>query len=334
MHPAANRSLSELGMIEGVVMKEGDVTFILQMQEGDTGRVQELREMTERAVGKLPGVKKARAVFTASSKPQEAAPRKAPSTFRIGELGKIIAVLSGKGGVGKSTVAANLACALAKKGLRVGLLDADIYGPSVPRLFGLNEKPRTENGKLVPLEKFGLKIMSIGFIVNEEQPVIWRGAMVQKAIRQLIEDVAWGELDALIIDMPPGTGDVQLTFAQSTPLAGGIIVSTPQELALVDARKAIFMFRQVHVPVLGMIENMAGAIFGQGGVKAEAERLNEAFLGEIPLDVTLRETSDAGTPITAHDSNHPLATNFLRYADAIWEKVNTHASQQSASASH
>lgn len=245
----------------------------------------------------------------------------------------VIAISSGKGGVGKSTVAANLAVALAQKGLRVGLLDADIYGPSVPRLFGLTEKPRTENNKMVPLEKFGVRIMSIGFVVEEDTPIIWRGPVVQKAIRQLVEDVAWGELDALVLDMPPGTGDVQLTFVQSTPMAGGVVVSTPQDLALIDARKAIAMFRQLNVPVLGMIENMSGDIFGVGGVEAEAKRIGEEFLGAIPLALRLRETSDAGTPIVAAEPQNPLSESFCLYADRIWKKLEAPSSPRSM-ASH
>jgi ATP-binding protein involved in chromosome partitioning len=339
IHPARGTSLAELGMLEGVVLKDGEVTFVLQLAQGDQDKVQVLREVSEKAVSALPGIKQARAVFTAAAPPESA--RKPPSTFRADHLGKIIAVLSGKGGVGKSTVAANLAVSLAQKGLRVGLLDADIYGPSVPRLFGLTEKPEAKDNKLQPLQKFGLKIMSIGFILEEDTPVIWRGAMVQKAIRQLIEDVNWGELDTLVIDMPPGTGDVQLTFAQSTPMAGGVIVSTPQDLALIDARKAIAMFRRVKVPVLGIIENMSSFacphcgeksdIFGHGGAKAEAQRLGESFLGEIPLDMILRNTSDSGTPITAQDPAHPLSQDFRRYADIIWDKLTPSSAQRAAS---
>ncbi|HVY12650.1 MAG TPA: Mrp/NBP35 family ATP-binding protein [Alphaproteobacteria bacterium] len=328
-HSGRGHSFAELGLVEGVVVKEGEVTFVLQLLEGDQAHVPQLREIAENAVKSLPGVKSARAVFTAAAKP---APRKAPSGFNAGHLGKIIAVLSGKGGVGKSTVAANLACALAKQGLRVGLLDADIYGPSVPRLFGLRDKPQTANNKMVPPEKFGLKVMSIGFVLEEDMPVIWRGPVVQKAIRQLIEDVAWGPLDVLVIDMPPGTGDVQLTFAQSTPLAGGVIVSTPQDLALIDARKAIAMLKRLDVPVLGILENMSGFacphcgersdIFGAGGAKAEADKIGEEFLGAVPLDINLRKTSDEGAPITVAEPASPLSEMFSHIAARIWQKTN------------
>ncbi len=327
-HPRGE-TLGALDLVEGVVLKKGEATFVLKLEEGDQDLVPQLRAAAEGAVKKLPGITSARAVFTAASK--TAAPRKAPSTFSANHLGKIIAVLSGKGGVGKSTVAANLAVSLAEQGLRVGLLDADIFGPSVPRLFDLNEKPVTQNGKLVPLEKHGLKIMSIGFIVDADMPVIWRGAMVQKAIRQLIEDVAWGQLDVLVLDMPPGTGDVQLTFAQSTNLAGGVIVSTPQDLALIDARKAIAMFRRLEVPILGVIENMSGFIcphcgeetdiFGHGGAQSEAQKIGEEFLGAIPLDLRLRETSDSGTPITVAEPGHKIAEAFRRIAARVWEKA-------------
>jgi ATP-binding protein involved in chromosome partitioning len=338
-HPHGE-TLGTLGLIEGIVLKDGEATFVLKLMDGDQNIVSQLREATENAVKKLCGIKAARAVFTAAAQPAPA-PRKAPSVFNansVKALGKIIAVLSGKGGVGKSTVAANLAVSLAAQGLRVGLLDADIYGPSVPRLFGLvDQKPNTDNGKLVPLEKHGLKIMSIGFIVDSEMPVVWRGAMVQKAIRQLIEDVAWGTLDALVIDMPPGTGDVQLTLAQSTQLAGAVVVSTPQDLALIDARKAIAMFNRMDVPILGLIENMSGFvcphcgeeshIFGHGGAEAEAKKISEEFLGAIPLDLRLRETSDAGTPLVAAEPENKITDIFRRIASRVWDKVATKPSQ-------
>jgi len=213
LHPVKGQSLIALKMVSGIVIKEGTVTFVVDMQDGDADLMARLREVSEKAVKSLKGVTAARAVFTSSNK--QATPAHKPHgkiAMETKHLGKIVAVLSGKGGVGKSTTAANLACALAQKGLRVGLLDADVYGPSVPRLFGLTEKPETKDKKLVPLEKYGLKIMSIGFMVDEETPVIWRGAMVQTALKQMINDVAWGELDTLVIDMPPGTGDAQLTL--------------------------------------------------------------------------------------------------------------------------
>ncbi|MBY0428233.1 MAG: Mrp/NBP35 family ATP-binding protein, partial [Alphaproteobacteria bacterium] len=292
-------------------------------------------EVSEKAVKSIKDVSGARAIFTSSNKQSAPAAPHAKSHGRpqmeTKHLGKIIAVLSGKGGVGKSTTAANLACALAQKGLRVGLLDADVYGPSVPRLFGLTSKPETKDNKLVPLEKYNLKIMSIGFMVEEETPVIWRGAMVQTALKQMLNDVAWGELDSLVIDMPPGTGDAQLTLAQNVPMAGAVIVSTPQDLALIDARKAIAMFRRVEIPILGIIENMSSFIcpacgtqsdiFGHGGARHEAERIGEPFLGEIPLTMRLRETSDAGTPITAIEPGDVISQRFKDVADKVWQSL-------------
>ena len=218
----------------------------------------------------------------------------------------IVAVASGKGGVGKSTTSANLALGLAAQGWRVGLLDADVYGPSMPRLFGLTGKPKVEGGKLAPLEAYGVKIMSMGFLVDENVPMVWRGPMVSQAISQMLGEVAWGELDALVIDMPPGTGDVQLTIAQQVPLAGAVIVSTPQDLALIDARRAVAMFQKVEAPILGVIENMSyflcphcggrSEIFAHGGARHDAEQMGVPFLGEAPLDIKIRQTSDAGSP--------------------------------------
>jgi ATP-binding protein involved in chromosome partitioning len=344
-HPLRGSSITELEMVSGVVIRQGkdgaSVTFVLDMAEGDESVMERLRTAGEEAVRTIKGVTEARALFTATGtgpakaspaapkKPQPASPRRA--ALDVKHLGKIIAVISGKGGVGKSTVSANLACALVNKGLRVGLLDADVYGPSVPRLFGLTDKPETRNGKLIPLEKYGLKLMSMGFMVGEQAPVIWRGAMVQMAIRQMLQDVEWGELDALVIDMPPGTGDAQLTLAQSVPLAGSVIVSTPQDLALIDARKALAMFRRLEVPILGLIENMstficdhcgqASNIFGHGGVRKEAAEIGEDFLSEIPLTLRLRETSDAGTPLTAIEPQSETARRFQLAADVVWNKL-------------
>lgn len=345
LHPVKGQSLIALKMISGIVLKKQEkdtlVTFVVDMQEGDEALMERLREGAEKAVKSIKGVSAARAIFTSSNHnapnhhaPAAAKPHAKPhgrQQMETKHLGKIIAVLSGKGGVGKSTTAANLACALAQMGLRVGLLDADVYGPSVPRLFGLTSKPETKDNKLVPLEKYGLKIMSIGFMVEEETPVIWRGAMVQTALKQMLNDVNWGELDTLVIDMPPGTGDAQLTLAQNVPMAGAVIVSTPQDLALIDARKAIAMFRRVEIPILGLIENMSSFIcpscgtqsdiFGHGGARHEAERIGEPFLGEIPLTMRLRETSDAGTPITAIEPADKISQCYKDVADKVWQTL-------------
>jgi len=253
----------------------------------------------------------------------------------VAGVGSIIAVASGKGGVGKSTVAVNLALGLAALGLKTGLLDADIYGPSVPRLLDIKDKPRSDGKKLSPIEKFGLKAMSIGFLVDEDKPMIWRGPMVQSAITQMLGDVEWAPLDVLVVDMPPGTGDAQLTLAQRVPLKGAVIVSTPQDLALIDARKGLAMFRKTEVPVLGIVENMSlficpncgheAHIFGHGGARETAARLGVDFLGEIPLVQAIRETSDAGTPIVAQAPNGPEARAFLALAQKVAEKLSARA---------
>jgi ATP-binding protein involved in chromosome partitioning len=247
-------------------------------------------------------------------------------------VGAIIAVASGKGGVGKSTTAVNLALALRANGLTVGLLDADVYGPSVPRLMGISGRPETISGRILkPMEGFGLKVMSIGFLVEEETPMIWRGPMVISALTQMLREVAWGELDILVVDMPPGTGDAQLTMAQQVPLAGAVIVSTPQDLALIDARKGLAMFQRVDVPVLGIVENMSTFIcphcgkqtnlFGHGGARHEAERLGVPFLGEVPLHMAIREASDAGMPVTVQDRTGPHAAVYRSIADQVWKAV-------------
>jgi ATP-binding protein involved in chromosome partitioning len=240
--------------------------------------------------------------------------------FRSPGVRNIIAVASGKGGVGKSTTSVNIALGLVALGLKVGLLDADIYGPSIPRLLKISGRPQQVDGKMIrPMENYGLKAMSMGFLVDEEVAMIWRGPMIQSALLQMMREVAWGELDVLVVDMPPGTGDVQLTMAQQVPLAGAVIVSTPQDLALIDARKAISMFRKVEVPLLGIVENMSHFvcpdcgtshdIFGHGGARAEAARIGVPFLGEVPLAMTIRENSDAGTPVmvSAPDGVHAAA---------------------------
>jgi ATP-binding protein involved in chromosome partitioning len=249
-------------------------------------------------------------------------------------VGAVIAVASGKGGVGKSTVAVNLAIALKALGKRVGLLDADIYGPSIPRMLGLKGKPVSKDGKkLEPMEAWGLKAISIGFLVEEDQPMIWRGPMVMTALTQLLNDVAWAPLDVLVIDMPPGTGDAQLTLTQRVALAGAVIVSTPQDIALIDARKALAMFKTTQVPVFGIVENMstficphcgqASHIFGHGGARETAAKLGCDFLGEIPLHIAIRETSDSGTPITATAAQSPQAQAFIALAEKIAAKLDT-----------
>jgi ATP-binding protein involved in chromosome partitioning len=256
----------------------------------------------------------------------------APVKSGVPGVGAIIAVASGKGGVGKSTTAVNLALGLKANGHSVGILDADIYGPSMPRLLGLHGKPEVVSGRVLkPMEGYGLKVMSIGFLVDEETPMIWRGPMVMSALTQMLREVQWGDLDVLVVDMPPGTGDAQLTMAQQVPLAGAVIVSTPQDLALIDARKGLNMFKKVDVPLLGIVENMSyfiapdtGArydIFGHGGARKEAERLGVPFLGEVPLVMEIRETSDAGTPVVVSNPEGPQAQAYREIAARVWDQL-------------
>jgi ATP-binding protein involved in chromosome partitioning len=296
----------------------------------------------------LPGVTAAFVSLTADrppAKPAPAAPRQPgapPRAQAIPGVRHVFAVASGKGGVGKSTLACNLALALKARGLKVGLMDADIYGPSAPRLFGLGgKKPRVISGRILePLDGYGVQVMSIGFLVEEETAMIWRGPMVISAITQMLREVAWSELDVLVVDMPPGTGDAQLTMAQTVPLAGAVIVSTPQDLALIDARRGIAMFRKVEVPILGVVENMASFscpncghvshIFGHGGARAEAEKAGVPFLGEVPLDMAIRATSDEGRPVVATDPDGPHARAYLAIADRVWERVTGGAATRAA----
>jgi len=310
--------LVSLGMVSSLqVGGDGNVVFAIEVDPADGATLEPLRQQAEEAVRQVPGVKNVSAILTAEKKDTAPDPHGMNKNPRLTlPVRHVIAVGSGKGGVGKSTVAFNLAAALADQGFKVGLLDADIYGPSVPRLSGMaGIKPVTNDaGKLVPIEAHGLRIMSMGFLVEENRAMIWRGPMVQTAFYQMLRDVAWDadgkDLDFLIIDMPPGTGDVQLTLAQKVPVTGAVVVSTPQDLALIDARKAIAMFEKTNVPVLGIVENMSyyccpncghtDNIFGHGGAKEEAVKQGVAFLGEIPLNSEIRAQSDAGEKVTHH----------------------------------
>jgi ATP-binding protein involved in chromosome partitioning len=348
--PDRNADVVSLGMVQGLRIQEGHVMFALQVAPERGPQLEPLRREAEAAVHKLPGVLTARAVLTAERQP--AAGKPAAQGHRHGAAAgpellpgvkAIVAVASGKGGVGKSTTAANLALALARLGRRTGLLDADVYGPSMRRMLGIGGNPVSSDGvKLDPMQKYGIKAMSMAFLVEEETPIVWRGPMVQSALEQMMRDVDWGELDVLIVDMPPGTGDTQLTMAQRVPLAGAIIVSTPQDIALIDARKGLNMFRKVDVPVLGIIENMSyfacpkcgerTDIFGHGGARREAERLEMDFLGEIPLDIAIRETSDGGTPIVAAEPDGVHAKSYLQIAAKVWERVEAVLDQRAAAA--
>ncbi|MBC7906197.1 MAG: iron-sulfur cluster carrier protein ApbC [Rhodospirillaceae bacterium] len=330
--PQKKADIVTLGMVSGVAVKTGHVAFAIEVEPKRAAELEPLRKAAEDAVHKLPGVLTVSAVLTAQRQAAQPAPQQKGERPLLPHVKSIIAVASGKGGVGKSTTAINLALALSQMGLKVGLFDADIYGPSMPRMLGIRGEPVSPDGEtLLPMENYGVKCMSIGFLVPEDSPIIWRGPMVMGALNQLMRDVEWGELDVMIIDMPPGTGDTQLTMSQNVPLTGAVIVSTPQDIALLDARKGLNMFRKVEVPVLGIIENMSyyvcpkcgdeAHIFGHGGAKAEAARLSVEFLGEVPLDIAIRETSDQGEPIVASRPSSPHAQAYRDIAAKIWDKV-------------
>ena len=337
-----------LGLVSEIFIADSKVFFSVTVPAEKAREMEPLRAAAEAAVKSLPGVDSAVVALTAERKgggmerapqPQpRPAPQQAPQQSRqpakrgVPGVKSIIAVASGKGGVGKSTTAVNIALGLAANGLSVGILDADIYGPSMPRLLGLSGKPETVDGKVLkPMQAYGIKVMSMGFLVEEETPMIWRGPMVMSALTQMLREVAWGELDVLVVDMPPGTGDAQLTMAQQVPLAGAIIVSTPQDLALIDARKGLNMFRRVDVPLLGIAENMSyfiapdtGArydIFGNGGARRDAERLGVPFLGEVPLTMNIRERSDSGEPVVASEPDGPQAAIYREIAARVLARL-------------
>jgi ATP-binding protein involved in chromosome partitioning len=336
--PASGKDVVAAGLIQGLTVRDGNVGFAIEVPAARGPQSEPLRKAAEDAVAKLPGVFSVTAVLTAHNEPPQArrAHAHAPQpSGGIPGVAAIIAVASGKGGVGKSTVAVNLALGLSRLGLKVGLLDADIYGPSVPRLLDIRHKPESDGKKLKPIEKLGIKAMSIGFMVREDEAMIWRGPMVQSALTQMMNDVSWAPLDVLVIDMPPGTGDAQLTIAQRVPLKGAVIVSTPQDIALIDARKGVAMFNKTHVPVLGVVENMSTFvcencghethIFGHGGAKAEAEKMGVPFLGEIPLMPIVRQTSDAGTPIVDYNPTSAEARAFMAVAGKVAKSIQAPA---------
>jgi ATP-binding protein involved in chromosome partitioning len=355
-------ALPHANVLSAISASDGKVFFSINVDAAEARAWEDVRAQAEAAVRAIPGVSVAMIALTAERKAGSAAapppPSAAPPPHRhahgvqpeaahrppqggpspmsrqaeIPGVAAVIAVASGKGGVGKSTTAINVALGLRDQGLRVGLLDADIYGPSVPRLTGIREKPQLNaDRKMIPIARFGLSIMSIGFLVEEDTAMIWRGPMVMSAITQMLRDVAWGTLDVLVVDMPPGTGDAQLTLAQNVPLKGAIIISTPQDLSLIDARRGLAMFKKVNVPVLGIIENMSyfqcphcgtkSDIFGHGGARHEAEKLGVPFLGEIPLHMAIRVTSDAGTPVVDSEPDGPHAAVYRAIGAKVREQL-------------
>jgi len=352
-------ALTNANVLSAISVSDGKVFFSINVDAAEARAWESIRAQAEAAVRAIPGVTTAMVALTAERKAGAAPPPPpAPHSHSHGHgvqpvtahrppqspgspmakqaeipgISAVIAVASGKGGVGKSTTALNLALGLRDLGLRVGLLDADIYGPSVPRLTGIREKPKLDdNKKMIPIVRFGLAIMSIGFLVEEETAMIWRGPMVMSAITQMLRDVAWGTLDVLVVDMPPGTGDAQLTLAQNVPLKGAVIISTPQDLSLIDARRGLAMFKKVNVPVLGIVENMSyfqcphcgtrSDIFGHGGARHEAERLGVPFLGEIPLHMSIRATSDSGTPVVESEPDGPYAAIYRAIGAKVREQL-------------
>ena len=348
-------ALTKANVLSDITIADGKVMLSINVEAAEARAWETTRAQAEAAIRAVPGVTGAMVALTAERKAAPPAqnvsqkggiapisahkphqPPGAPSAMarqsEIPGVAAIIAVASGKGGVGKSTTALNLALGLRDLGLKVGLLDADIYGPSVPRLTGIKGKPELNDArKMIPIARFGLSIMSIGFLVEEETAMIWRGPMVMSAITQMLRDVAWGTLDVLVVDMPPGTGDAQLTLAQNVPLKGAVIVSTPQDLALIDARRGLAMFTKVNVPVLGIVENMSyfqcpecgtrSDIFGHGGARHEAERLGVTFLGEVPLHMAIRQNSDAGTPVVESQPDSPHATIYRAIAAQVHAKL-------------
>ena len=367
--PGSGKDIVSAGMVTGLQTKDGHVAFAVEVDPEKGAQMEPLRKQAEKAVHAIKGVISATVVLTAERKGGQggAAPQQRqaqqghghdhghghahgqgqahgrPQPSILPGVKSIVAVASGKGGVGKSTTAVNLALGLAAGGHKVGLLDADIYGPSMPRMMGISGRPTSSDGRtLDAMENYGIKVMSMGFLVEEDTPMIWRGPMVQSALEQMMRDVNWGELDVLVVDMPPGTGDAQLTMAQKVPLTGAVIVSTPQDIALLDARKGLNMFRKVDVPVFGLVENMSyftcpkcgerSEIFSHGGARREAERLGMDFLGEIPLVMQIRETSDGGRPIVVSDPASAHAKAYRAIADKVWSQIERQLAARSAAA--
>lgn len=362
--PGETENLVAAGQLSEIVINNNKVYFSITIKPEQAQGYEELRQNAQQAVEDLEGVTSASITLTADyeagqgprpspmttqTAPSQQTPPPNPQTRRAPQqrmqavpgVKHIIAVASGKGGVGKSTTSVNLALGFQALGLSVGILDADIYGPSMPRLLGITGKPHVnEDDKLNPMQAYGVKVMSMGFLVEEDTPMIWRGPMVISALTQMLKDVDWAPLDIMVVDMPPGTGDAQLTMAQQVPLAGGVIVSTPQDLALIDARKGLNMFRKVNVPVLGIVENMSyficpacgtrSEIFGHGGAQEEAKRLQAPFLGSVPLHMDIRETSDGGQPVVVGMPESEHAKIYTNIAAKVWEEVQEKSAETTA----
>jgi ATP-binding protein involved in chromosome partitioning len=355
--PISGKDIVSAGMVRGLQMKDGHVAFAIEVDPEHGPKLEPLRKEAEKTVHAMDGVLTATVVLTAERAAQSVPPPQQQKGHGHGHgqgggqqagnplpgVKSIVAVASGKGGVGKSTTAVNLALGLAAAGKKVGLMDADIYGPSMPRMMGITGQPVSNDGKnLEPMQNYGIKVMSIGFLVEEDTPMIWRGPMVQSALEQMMRDVNWGDLDVLVVDMPPGTGDAQLTMAQRVPLTGAVIVSTPQDIALLDARKGLNMFRKVDVPVFGIVENMSyftcphcgerSEIFAHGGAKAEADRLGCDFLGEVPLHIDIRTTSDGGAPIVVSKPDSEHAKCYREIAKKVANKIDSTLARRAAEA--
>jgi ATP-binding protein involved in chromosome partitioning len=346
--PDTDHNIIDAGVASGLVVKDGHVQFALEIDPAMAEKMEPVRKQAEQAAAGVAGVLSVTAVLTAH-KQAEQQPQQQPSQQQakqqpkklLPQVGVIIAVASGKGGVGKSTTSVNLAVAFRQMGLRTAMLDADIYGPSLPTMMGISGRPSSPDGKtIIPMEAHGVTCMSIGFLVPQDTPMIWRGPMVMGALEQMMGDVQWGPQDVLVVDMPPGTGDAQLTMAQRVPIAGAVIVSTPQDLSLIDAKKGLNMFRKVEVPVLGIVENMSyfhcphcgerSDIFSHGGAAQAATEMGVDFLGEVPLDMVIRAGGDDGTPIVAAEPDGDYAKAYRAIAEKIWKKVGSGASQPDA----
>ncbi len=333
--PGMSRDIVSFGFVDRVEASAELVRVALAITTHNRGAAEKVKADVESELARLPGVARVQVEVKVQSPPAPAQQAVAQDPNLIPEVRHVVAVASGKGGVGKSTVAANLAIRLGQLGHRVGLLDADIYGPSMPMMFGIQERPRVENDRLQPFQKYGISLMSLGFILDIDTPVIWRGPMVMKAIEQMLGDVDWGPLDFMIVDLPPGTGDAQLTISQRVPLSGAVIVTTPQDVALIDARKGLAMFRKVDVPVVGIIENMssfvcphcgeATDVFKRGGGERTAELLGTRFLGRVPLDPAIVVGGDAGEPVVVAQTEGAHADSFKKLAEAVIAEVGRHA---------